>query len=301
MSEPSLNESETRAELIDPALKSAGWGVVDASRVRREVIAPGRLQGGGRRAPSDIADYVLIYKGQKLAVIEAKKRALPVTEGLAQAKRYAERLQARFAYSTNGDGIYRVDLSTGEEGRVYGYPSPEKLWAETFAEQNDWRERFGAVPFEDKGGFWEPRYYQHNAINQALESVAKGDDRVLLTLATGTGKTAIAFQITWKLFHARWSLSARESGEPGRRPRILFLADRNILANQAFNDFSAFPQDALVRIDPETIRKKGRVPKNGSIFFTIFQTFMTGRDESGEVAPNFGDYPPDFFDFIIID
>lgn len=301
MSEPSLNESETRAELIDPALKSAGWGVVDASRVRREVIAPGRLQGGGRRAPSDIADYVLIYKGQKLAVIEAKKRALPVTEGLAQAKRYAERLQARFAYSTNGDGIYRVDLSTGEEGRVYGYPSPEKLWAETFAEQNDWRERFGAVPFEDKGGFWEPRYYQHNAINQALESVAKGDDRVLLTLATGTGKTAIAFQITWKLFHARWSLSARESGEPGRRPRILFLADRNILANQAFNDFSAFPQDALVRIDPETIRKKGRVPKNGSIFFTIFQTFMTGRDESSEVAPNFGDYPPDFFDFIIID
>ncbi|ROT96192.1 DEAD/DEAH box helicase [Marinobacter sp. R17] len=302
MSDATLNEAETRAELIDPALKEAGWGVMDASRIRREeVIAPGRLQGSGRRARSDIADYVLIYKGQKLAVIEAKKRALPATEGLVQAKRYAERLQARFAYSTNGESIYRVDLSTGQEGPVDRYPSPEELWSETFAEQNLWRERFGAVPFEDKGGFWEPRYYQHNAINRALEAVANGRDRILLTLATGTGKTAIAFQITWKLFHARWSRSAQASGEPGRQPRILFLADRNILANQAFNDFSAFPQDALVRIDPETIRKKGRVPKNGSLFFTIFQTFMTGRDGNGDPAPNFGDYPPDFFDFIIID
>lgn len=296
-----MNEAETRAELIDPALKSAGWGVVDASRVRREVIAPGRLQGGGRRGPSDIADYVLTYKGQKLAVIEAKKRTLPVTEGLAQAKRYAERLQARFAYSTNGEGIYRVDLYSGEEGLVYSYPTPEALWAETFAEQNIWRERFGAVPFEDKGGFWQPRYYQHNAVTQALEAISHDQRRILLTLATGTGKTAIAFQIAWKLFHSRWSLAAQETGETGRRPRILFLADRNILANQAFNDFSAFPPDALVRIDPGTIRKKGRVPKNGSIFFTIFQTFMTGRDEDGDSAPHFGDYPPDFFDLIIID
>lgn len=301
MSEATLNEAETRAELIDPALKVAGWGVVDASRVRREVIAPGRLQGGGRRAPADIADYVLTYKGQKLAVIEAKKRALPVTEGLAQAKRYAERLQTRFAYSTNGDGIYRVDMHTGEEGLVAGYPSPDELWAEAFAESNIWRERFGAVPFEDKGGFWEPRYYQHNAISKALEGIANGDERILLTLATGTGKTAIAFQIAWKLFHARWSLAAQATGELGRQPRILFLADRNILANQAFNDFSAFPADALVRIDPEAIRKKGRVPKNGSVFFTIFQTFMTGRDENGDPAPSFGDYPRDFFDLIIID
>lgn len=305
MNEAPLNESETRAELIDPALKEAGWGVVDASRVRREVIAPGRLQGAGRRASPDIADYVLIYRGQKLAVIEAKKRRLPVTEGLAQAKRYAERLQTRFAYSTNGDGIYRVDLHTGTEGEVGYYPSPDELWAETFGAagdpQNTWRERFGKVPFEDKGGFWQARYYQHNAINQALEAVAAGRERILLTLATGTGKTAIAFQIAWKLFHARWSLAARDSGEPARQPRILFLADRNILANQAFNDFSAFPEDALVRIDPETIRKKGRVPKNGTIFFTIFQTFMTGRDGEGNPSPNFGDYPPDFFDFIIID
>ena len=296
-----MNEAETRAELIDPALKEAGWGVAEASRIRREVIAPGRLMGAGKRAKPDIADYVLMFQGQKLAVLEAKRRDLPDTEGLAQAKRYAERLQTRFAFSTNGIGIYRVDMHTGKEGYVERYPSPQEMWNQTFAEQNVWRERFGAVPFEDRGGFWQARHYQHNAINRVLEAIAAGQDRILLTLATGTGKTAIAFQIAWKLFFARWSLAARQSGEPGRRPRVLFLADRNILADQAFNDFSAFEDDALVRIDPEIIRKKGRVPKNGSIFFTIFQTFMTGRDAAGNPSPSFGDYPPDFFDFIVID
>ena len=296
-----MNEAETRAELIDSALREAGWGVVPGSRVRREVIAPGRLQGAGKRARPDIADYVLMYQGQKLAVLEAKRLDLADTEGLSQAKRYAGLLQARFAFSTNGRGLYRADMKTGAEGYVDAYPTPDELWAETFAESNLWRERFGAVPFEDRGGFWQARYYQHNAINKALEAIAAGSGRILLTLATGTGKTAIAFQIAWKLFHARWSLAARDSGQPGRRPRVLFLADRNNLADQAFNDFSAFPEDALVRIDPEIIRKKGRVPKNGNIFFTIFQTFMTGRDADGQPSPSFGDYPPDFFDFIVID
>lgn len=119
----------------------------------------------------------------------------------------------------------------------------------------------------------------------------------MLTLATGTGKTAIAFQIAWKLFQTRWNLQRDGS----RRPRILFLADRNILANQAFNSFSSFPEDALVRIKPSEIKKKGRVPTNGSIFFTIFQTFMSGTDDEGKPAPYFGEYPKDYFDFIVID
>lgn len=297
MNDAELNEAETRSELIDPALKAAGWGVVEGSRVRREVITLGRLQGAGKRGKQDIADYVLFYKGQKLGVIEAKKQSLADTEGVAQAKRYAERLQTRFTYSTNGVGIYQIDMHTGKEGYVDRYPTPEELWALTFAKPNPWRERFGEVPFEDKGGFWQPRYYQHNAINNALEAIAEGEQRILLTLATGTGKTAIAFQLAWKLFHSRWNLSR----EPNRRPRILFLADRNILADQAYNSFSAFPEDALVRIDPETIRKKGQVPKNGSLFFTIFQTFMSGQDSQGNSLPSFGEYPPDFFDLIIID
>ena len=292
-----MNEAETRAELIDPALKAAGWGVVEGSRIRREVITLGRLQGAGKRSKQDIADYVLTYRGQKLAVIEAKRRDLPDTEGVAQAKRYAGMLQTRFTYSTNGVGIYQIDMETGKEGYVDQYPSPDELWAMTYAEESEWRNRFADVPFEDKSGQWQARYYQHNAINKALEAIVAGENRILLTLATGTGKTAIAFQIAWKLFHSRWTL-----GKDGkRRPRILFLADRNILADQAYNAFSSFPEDALVRIDPEIIRKKGMVPKNGSVFFTIFQTFMAGRDGSGNPAPSFGDYPPDFFDFIIID
>jgi type I restriction enzyme R subunit len=192
-------------------------------------------------------------------------------------------------------GIYQADMKTGTEGDVARYPTPEELWQMTFSESLEWRDRFGDVPLQITN--FEPRYYQHNAITQALEKIAKGEDRILLTLATGTGKTVIAFQLAWKLFHSRWNLSR----EPTRRPRILFLADRNILANQAFNSFSAFPEDALVRIAPDEVRKKGRVPKNGSIFFTIFQTFMSGTDASGSPAPYFGEYPEDFFDFIIID
>jgi type I restriction enzyme R subunit len=292
-----VNEAETRAELIDPVLKEAGWGAVADSRVRREVITLGRLEGAGRRAKADIADYVLTFRNHKLAVIEAKKRDASDTEGVGQAKQYAAKLQARFAYSTNGVGIYRIDMKTGAEGYVQQYPTPDELWALTFAEPNAWRDRFAAVPFEDKGGQWQARYYQHNAIENALEAIAAGEQRILLTLATGTGKTAIAVQIAWTLFKSRWNLSR----EPTRQPRVLFLADRNILADQAYNAFSAFPEDALVRIAPDEIRKKGRVPKNGSVFFTIFQTFMSGTDKDGKPAPSFGDYPPDFFDFIIID
>ena len=293
-----MNESETRAELIDPALKAAGWGVVEGSRIQREYhITQGRLEGAGKRSKPLIADYVLVYRNTKLAVIEAKKRDLPVSDGAAQAKAYAEKLSIRTAYATNGAAVYRIDMETGVEGELACYPTPDELWNITFAKENAWRDRFAAIPFEDKGGQWQARYYQELAINKTLEAVADGKDRVLLTLATGTGKTFIAFQLAWKLFQSRWNLSR----EPVRRPRVLFLADRNILADQAYNSFSAFPEDALVRIAPDEIRKKGRVPKNGNIFFTIFQTFMSGTDAEGKPAPNFGDYPPDFFDFIIID
>ncbi|MDP1562915.1 MAG: DEAD/DEAH box helicase family protein [Pirellulaceae bacterium] len=293
-----MNEAETRAELIDPALKAAGWGVVEGSRIRREYqITPGRLEGFGRRGKTLKSDYILEYRNTKLAVVEAKAWDEALTEGVAQAKDYAGKLSIRFAYSTNGQGFYGIDLQDGTEGEVAGFPSPDELWNRTFAQQNAWRDRFAAVPFEDKGGSHPGRYYQDIAIERVMESVADERQRILLTLATGTGKTFIAFQIAWKLFHARWNLSR----EATRRPRILFLADRNILANQAYNAFSAFPEDALVRIAPEDIRKKGKVPKNGNLFFTIFQTFMSGPPQDGQPSPYFGEYPPDFFDFIIID
>jgi len=293
-----MNEAETRAEHIDPALKAAGWGVVEGSRILREFhITLGRLQGGGVRSNPDIADYVLVYKNHKLAVVEAKRWDLPYTEGVGQAKKYAQMLGIRYTYSTNGQAIYGIDMEEGKEGEVTCYPTPNELWNWTFAEQNEWRDRFSAIPFEDKGGTWGSRYYQDIAVNNVLDAISSERHRILLTLATGTGKTFIAFQLAWKLFQSRWNLSR----DAQRRPRVLFLADRNILADQAYNAFSAFPEDALIRIAPEDIRKAGKVPKNGSIFFTIFQTFMSGPPKDGKPSPYFGEYPADFFDFIIID
>lgn len=288
------NEAATRAELIDPVLQQAGWGQVIGARIDYEFpITKGRIQIGGKHAPALIADYVLEFRGQRLAIVEAKKYDVHVTEGLAQAKAYAQKMGIRFAYSTNGREIYSADLLTGREGLVDAYPTPDELWDMTFAQTNEWRDRFMSVPDERRGGLWQPRYYQEIAINQVLGAIADGERRILLTLATGTGKTAIAFQVAWKLFQTRWNLS----GEPTRRPRILFLADRNILADQAFNAFGAFPDGAMERIKPSEVRKAGVVPKNASIFFTIFQTFLT--ESTGEV--NYGQYPRDFFDFIIID
>lgn len=292
------NESETRAELIDPHLQQQGWAVVPESRIRREYpITKGRLLGSGKRAMPDKADYILQFNNRNVAVLEAKAEGCYYTEGLAQAKEYATRLNLRFAICTNGRKYYMADLQ-GREDDIDEVPTPEELWNKLYKieKQNnpnsfDWEQKFHKIPFETKGGSWELRYYQQNAINEVLKAVATERKRILITLATGTGKTAVAFQIVWKLFHAKWNMNK----DGIRSPRILFLADRNILADQAFNAFGAFEDDALVRIKPSEISKKGKVPTNGSIFFTIFQTFMSGEEA------NFGQYPKDFFDFIIID
>ena len=297
-----MNEAETRSQYITPALRAAGWGVVDGSRIREEVeIAPGRLLGGqGKRDREVRADYVLEYRNTPLAVVEAKAWDQELTEGVGQAKNYAAKLAIRFTYSTNGQGWYGIDMTEGTEGELESFPSPQELWQRVFPTPEPWRDRFAAIPYPDKTGSWSIRYYQEIAVTRVLEAIAAERNRMLLTLATGTGKTSIAFQIAWKLFQARWNLS----GQPNRRPRILFLADRSNLADQAFKDFTsfnAFEDEALVRIDPDSIRKRGRVPKNGSIFFTIFQTFMTGPKKDGKPTPSFGEYPRDFFDLIVID
>ncbi|MEA3446487.1 MAG: DEAD/DEAH box helicase family protein, partial [Bacteroidota bacterium] len=309
-----MNEAETRAELIDPKLKANSWGVVEGSKILRErnvcKITEGRIQvGGGRKKPL-IADYILVYKGIKLAVVEAKSDELEVGEGVAQAKLYAKKLKLDYTYSTNGKEIYQICMKTGEEKLVDNFLSPDELWNEVYSDQNDWRDKFSSVPFEDKSGTWQARYYQEIAVRNTLEAVAQNKDRILLTLATGTGKTPIAFQIAWKMFHTRWNLNR----DGKRRPRILFLADRNILADQAFNSFSAFSDDAMVRIKPKEFKKRGKVPTNGSIFFTIFQSLMA-NDNTAEIEENevqekieydtstayYNQYPKDFFDFIIID
>ncbi len=297
-----MNEADTRRELIDPKIKKAGWGDIDRSYVRAEFqITNGEIKPGGIRAGIIKADYVLIYKNRKLAVIEAKKDELPVSDGVGQAKDYAQKLKILTTYSTNGNEIYEINYSKNEKGEMFikseglvdKFPSPEELWAKTFKEKNEWSSKFDAINFEPFKGNREPRYYQEIAINNALDAIADKQQKILLTLATGTGKTVIAFHIAWKLFQSRWNIQ-----RDGKRiPRILFLADRNILANQAFNSFSAFDENALVRITPQDVRDKGHVPTNGSVFFTIFQSFMSGPENK----PYFGQYPADFFDLVIID
>jgi len=293
-----LNEADTRAKYIDPALKESGWEYDGTSIVSREVrvrrefaITEGRILGGGKRGKLKIADYVLEYKGVRLAVVEAKKFDLNYTDGNAQAIEYAAKLQIPYAYSTNGQKIRQINMLTGEEKDVEKYPRPEELLASLKEPINEWRDEFRSVPFENKGQ--SVRYFAQLAVEKTLDAIAAGDKRILLTLATGTGKTRIAFHIAWKLFQTRWTIV----GEKKRRPRILFLADRNILANQAYNEFSAFTEDERIRISPKSIAKRKSVPTNANIFFTIFQTFMTGS----EGKPNFGEYPQDFFDVIIVD
>ena len=287
------------------------------------------------------ADYILQYRNKRLAVIEAKARDLNYTEGVGQAKDYAGRFNIRYTYSTNGLKIYGIDMDEGSEGGVERFPTPEELWEMTFPtpqesykkEITEWKSKFESIPFTLFKGKYLPRYYQHVAVEKTLDAIAAKKDRILLTMATGTGKTATAFHICWKLFQAKWNLKR----DGNRSPRILFLADRNLLADQAFNafgEFAAVDDNALVRIKPKDIKKKGKVPTNGSVFFTIFQSFMASDQSEAEEedqieaqesqifqgeqlamvaedpavynSPNeiesyFGQYEPDFFDFIIID
>lgn len=301
-----MDESTTRRKKIDPALYAVGWENVPESQILNEqrayLIAPGRVEKLKARNPKKV-DYVLEYKGIKLAVVEAKSDETDVSVGVPQAKQYAEMLQIRYAYSTNGDQIYFIDMGVKDahgnytvpstEKFIDKFPSPQELWQMTFPIANVWRDRFNLEPY-NRGGNREPRYYQVNAISNVLGAVANGRNRILLTMATGTGKTYTAFQICWKLFQTKWNLHGAD-----QRPRILFIADRNILANQAVNDFEQFPEDAMVRITPDELRKHhGKVPTARHLYFTIFQTFMC-TDGSG--CQYYKQYPKDFFDFIIID
>ena len=306
-----MNESDTRLKKIDPALKAAGWGVVEGSDIfteqRAYIVSPGRIVTKAKRNPDKI-DYLLTYKGVKIGIVEAKKDELDVSAGVEQAKKYATAMNIRYTYSTNGDKIWAIDMQAkpGDftEGFIDRFPTPDELWAMTFPDKNDWRDKFNLEPFNRDGGKM-PRYYQENAVNAVLEAVSKKIDRILLTLATGTGKTYIAFQICWKLMQTRWN-----NLQNGKLPRILFLADRNILADQAYNAFGAFDQNALARITPKEIRKNGgKVPMGQSIYFTIFQTMLCGSDGEETSEPGtepekieyYKQYPQDFFDFIIID
>ncbi len=305
-----MDETATRRKKIDPALYGVGWEQVPESEILTEQrayqIAPGQVSSLPQNRHPKKADYLLEYKKRKLAVIEAKSDEKDVSVGIPQAKEYAELLHIRFAYATNGDEIWGIDMGVKDcegnyiipstEGPVAKFPSPQELWAMTYTEHNEWRDKFNLCAL-NRGGGREPRYYQEIAIDNVLTAVAKGQKRILLTMATGTGKTYTAFQICWKLYETNWNTRGTD-----KKPRILFISDRNILANQAKNDFEQFPEDAMERVTPELIHDKkhnNRLPTARHLYFTIFQTVMGSAEEGGE--PYYKQWPRDFFDFIIID
>ena len=303
-----MDETATRRKKINPKLYEVGWEQVPESEIleeQRAYITPGQVSALPQNRHPKKADYILEYKKQKLAVIEAKSDEKDVSAGVEQAKLYAEMLKIRYTYATNGDEIWAIDMGVkdangnyiipSKEGPVDKFPSPQELWAMTFPEHNEWRDKFNLQPM-NRGGGREPRYYQEIAINKVLAAIANNQQRILLTMATGTGKTYTAFQICWKLYETNWNTHGTD-----QKPRILFISDRNILANQAKNDFEQFPEDAMERITPDLLHDKkhqDRVPKARHLYFTIFQTFMS-EDQTGK--PYYMQYPQEFFDFIIID
>ena len=294
-----FSEADTRHKFIDSQLERDWWQ-------KKQIICEfdftdGRKLPGNKRWERKKADYILSYKWVKLAIIEAKKYSKEPTEWLEQAKQYAKILNIRFVFSTNWQKIYQFDMQTGFWGFVENYPEPEKLYEMVFWSENITKNILLQQNYlvSDK----KPRYYQEIAIQKTMEAIAEWKNRILLNLATGTGKTVIAFQICYKLFEAKWSLD----GVGKRRPKILFLADRNVLVDQAMNTFNYFEKD-YKKINWKEIKKRwGEVPKNANFFFAIYQALTGGNisedDWQEEILDEkyFEKYEKAFFDAIIID
>jgi len=284
------SEADTRANYIDPALYAAGWSAKHI--IREHYFTDGRKMAGGVRGRRCFVDYLLHKDNRYLAIIEAKKESEHPTKGLQQAIEYAKKLKVRFVYSSNGKQTYEFDLETGQGEYIEFYPTPQMLEQRYSGVSSDIGQYLRHVPFHLEGAM-QPRYYQELAVHSATDAIGRGSERVLLTLATGTGKTFIAFQIVHKLFQARWNRDQFGA----RRPRILFLADRNILADQAINTFNPYESD-LVKINGEEVRKRnGIVPTNAHIFFAIYQAIAEKENIDGYYKA----YPADFFDLIMID
>lgn len=284
------SEADTRANHIDPALVKASWQA--GNIIREHYFTDGRKLTGGTRGRRCFVDYLLYKDNRYLAVIEAKKESEHPTKGLQQAIEYAKKLNVRFVYSSNGKQTYELDLETGRGDYINQYPTPFELSRRYDDVSSNIGQELRLIPFLLEGAM-QPRYYQELAVNAATDAIGQGKSRILLTLATGTGKTFIAFQIVHKLFQARWN-----SNNLGlRRPRILFLADRNILADQAINTFNPYEKD-LIKINGDEVRKRnGVVPTNAHIFFAIYQAIAERENIDGYYKA----YPRDFFDLVMID
>jgi type I restriction enzyme R subunit len=288
----SLNEADTCRKLVTPKLQAAGWDSEPHSIGEQRTITDGRIIPAGqrykRKAPKRV-DYLLSYRRDfQIAVVEAKTIHAPAAEGLQQAKDYAEMLGLKFAYATNGVEIIEYDYATGLDSRLSEFPTPDALWRRYCkAAGVETPETAGRLltPYriEPKK---EPRYYQTIAINRAVEDILKGRDKLLLTMATGSGKTTVAFQICWKLWSSRWN----RKGEH-RKPKILVLADRSVLVNDPMTKDFAPLKDAIHKIGD------GEVTLGREMYFGLYQSLAEDERREGR----FRQFPPDFFDLVIID
>ena len=284
------SEADTRANYIDPALKAAHWQPNNI--IREHYFTDGRKLAGNVRGQRCFVDYLLHKDNRYLAVIEAKKESEHPTKGLQQAIDYATKLKVRYVYSSNGKQTYEFDLETGKGTYIEFYPTPDEVEQRYAGCITNLGQALREIPFHLEGTML-PRYYQELAVHAATDAIGQGKHRILLTLATGTGKTFIAFQIVHKLFQARWN--REQLGN--RRPRILFLADRNILADQAINTFNPYEKD-LIKINGEEVRQRnGLVPTNAHIFFAIYQAIAERENIDGY----YKSYPQNFFDLVLID
>ena len=285
------NEADTCRKLVLPKLVEAGWDN-EPHRINEQVtFTDGRIVLAGnkvKRRPQKRADYLLRYtRDYLIAVVEAKPDYLSAGDGLQQAKEYAEILGLKFAYATNGIEIIEFDYLTGQEHLLQQFPTPSGLWQRLQQEQDitsDDSQRL-LTPYYHHSGK-SPRYYQEIAINRVVQSVVQGKKRVLLTMATGTGKTVVAFQICWKLWSARWNTTGEH-----RRPKILYLADRNILVDDPKDKIFAPFGDARWKIE------NGEANKSREMYFAIYQALAKDERRPGL----YKEYKPDFFDFIIVD
>lgn len=285
-------EADTCRRFVVPALQMAGWDYEPHSIAEQRTITDGRIVPVGKgfmRKPPRRVDFLLRYtRDFPLAVVEAKAVYKTSADGMQQAKEYAEMLGLKFAYATNGREILEFDYFTGRETALAAYPSPEELWRRyrtgSKIKDDKTAERLLA-PYNHDVGKGE-RYYQQIAINRTVEAVLRGQRRILVTMATGTGKTAVAFQICWKLWNARWN----RTGEY-RRPRILYLADRNILVDQPKDGIFAAFGDARYKIE------SGEIVKSREMYFAIYQALAEDTNRIGL----FRSYKSDFFDLVIVD
>lgn len=283
-------EADTCRMYVLPKLRDAGW--ID-DQIREQVtFTDGRILITGkttRRVKPRRADYLLRYRRDfHLAIVEAKRESKQPHDGLGQAKEYAQMLGLKFAYATNGHGIIEFDFLTGKETSLDAFPTPDDLWSRLRRAEGIDDDGIAAAvltPYHHAPG-WKPRYYQEIAVNRSVQAILQKKRRVLITMATGTGKTYVAFQIAYRL----WSMKWNTRGEPGRKTRVLFLADRGFLVDDPKDkDFAPFGE-ARHKIEGEAVKSR-------EMYFATYQAIA--RDERRPGL--YRDYAPDFFDLIIVD